>query len=68
MQNIVVPTDFSIMSFNALELAKSIAKKTDGTIYLIHVMEHIVRRYPGLENVVEDNFDDEPNTQLTEKS
>jgi len=36
---IIVPTDFSATSFNALKVAKNIAKKTNGEIILLHVIE-----------------------------
>lgn len=36
---IIVPTDFSITSYNALNLAKQMASLTDGEIHLIHVVE-----------------------------
>jgi len=67
MQNIVVPTDFSFISYNALDFAKKIAKKTDGTIYLIHVMEPIVGRYSSIGEFREDDLDDVYNAKLTEK-
>lgn len=42
MKTIVVPTDFSKCSENALQLAAQIAKKNNGTIKLIHVYERPV--------------------------
>ena len=36
---ILVPTDFSATSFNALKIAKNMAKKTNGEIILLHVIE-----------------------------
>jgi len=36
---IIVPTDFSATSLNALKVAKTIAKKTNGEIILLHVIE-----------------------------
>ena len=41
MKNILIPTDFSIKSFNALHMAKPIAKETGAIIYLVHILEEI---------------------------
>ena len=67
MQNVVVPTDFSYSSFNALELAKKIARKIDGTIYLIHVIEPFSDKYSGLRDIGEDDIDDSYTLRLREK-
>ncbi len=39
MKNILVPTDFSKLSINALEVAVEIAKKSNAEITLLHVVE-----------------------------
>lgn len=39
MKRILVPTDFSTHSDNALKIAAQIAKKTDGEIFLVHMLE-----------------------------
>jgi nucleotide-binding universal stress UspA family protein len=39
MKNILVPTDFSAESHNALEVALQLAKHTGGTVTLLHVLE-----------------------------
>ena len=67
MQNIIVPTDFSFISYNALEYAKMIAKKTDGTIFLVHVMEPISGKYSSTGEFMEDDLDDIYNKKLSEK-
>ena len=56
MQNIVVLTDFSYLSFNALELAKKIAEKMDGTIHLVHVIEAHSDHYVSIGEPIEDNL------------
>ena len=38
MKNILVPTDFSETANAAAEVAATIAKKTNSTIYLLHVV------------------------------
>lgn len=40
MQKILVPTDFSELSENALTLAVDIGRRTDAEVYLVHFMEH----------------------------
>lgn len=45
LKNILVPIDFSTYSINALKLAKEIAKKAEGTIYLLHVIEVPIEKY-----------------------
>ena len=67
MRNIIVPTDFSFISYNALEFAKMIAKKTDGTIFLVHVMEPISGKYSSTGEFIKDDLDDIYNTKLSEK-
>ncbi len=39
MKNILVPTDFSPDAHNALSVAAQLAKKTDSTIHLLHLLE-----------------------------
>lgn len=45
LKNILVPIDFSEYALNALTLAKQIAKKTRGTIYLLHIIEIPIDKY-----------------------
>ncbi len=40
MQKILVPTDFSKLSENALALAVDIGRRTDSEVFLVHFMEH----------------------------
>lgn len=40
MQKILVPTDFSKLSENALTLAVDIARRAEAEIYLVHFMDH----------------------------
>jgi nucleotide-binding universal stress UspA family protein len=55
---IVIPTDFSDVSQRALEYAKSIAKRYDSRLFLLHVTEPIkqvrscVRRAFGLKHLL----------------
>ena len=67
MQSIVVPTDFSFISFNALELAKKIAAKIDGTIYLVHVIEPFIDKYAGLKEIGTFDQDESFTSKLKEK-
>jgi len=39
MKNILVPTDFSDQAENALKVAAQLARKFDGEIYLLHMLE-----------------------------
>ena len=39
MKRILVPTDFSVQAENALKVAAQLAKKYDGEIYLLHMLE-----------------------------
>ncbi|MCX6170371.1 MAG: universal stress protein [Ignavibacteriales bacterium] len=39
LKNIIVPTDFSKLSFTALEYAKDVAEKMEAEIHLIYVLE-----------------------------
>jgi len=45
LKNILVPIDFSSYSINALKLAKEIADKAEGTVYLLHVIEVPIDKY-----------------------
>lgn len=67
MQNILVPTDFSIKSFNALKLAKELAKKTGGTIHLLHVVEPPYGGYSSMGESMEDSLDDVFTVKLAAK-
>lgn len=40
LKNIIVPTDFSKLSFSALEYARDLAELMDATIHLIHVQDN----------------------------
>ena len=44
MKTILVPTDFSKHAENALKVAAQIAKKNDGEIILLHMLELIYFR------------------------
>ena len=39
MKKILVPTDFSVQAENALKVAAQLAKKYQGEIYLLHMLE-----------------------------
>lgn len=39
IKNIIVPTDFSKLSFSAFEYAKDLAERMDATIHLVYVLE-----------------------------
>ncbi len=39
IKNIIVPTDFSKLSFSAFEYAKELAEKMDASIHLVYVLE-----------------------------
>ena len=39
LKNIIVPTDFSKLSFSAFQYAKDLAETMDATIHLIYVLE-----------------------------
>ncbi|MEO9804753.1 MAG: universal stress protein [Reichenbachiella sp.] len=67
MQNIIVPTDFSIKSFNALSLAKRIARKAKSTIYLVHVYQPPHSHYSVMGEVVKGEHDDIFAIKLIEK-
>ena len=45
LKNILVTIDFSTYSINALKLAKEIARKAEGIIYLLHVIEVPIDKY-----------------------
>lgn len=67
MKNIIVPTDFSIKSYNALNLAKTIAKRTKSTIHLIHVVEPIHGRFSSMGETLEEGLDDVFTLKLVKK-
>jgi nucleotide-binding universal stress UspA family protein len=67
MKNIIVPTDFSVKSYNAHLLGVKIAKKTKGTIHLIHVIEPISSMYSSMGESLEDDFNDIYVVKLIEK-
>ncbi len=64
MQNILVPTDFSIKALNALVVACRIAARTKGTVHLIHVVEPLLHRYDGLVEGVQEVLPDNTMDQL----
>lgn len=66
MKNIIVPTDFSKKSLNALEIAKRIAQKTKGNIHLLHVVEPVTSVYNSTGEFNHDNLDDFYMVQLIE--
>ncbi|MFA3783924.1 universal stress protein [Melioribacteraceae bacterium 4301-Me] len=39
IKNIIVPTDFSKLSYSAFEFARDLAEKNDAVIHLIHILE-----------------------------
>lgn len=39
IKNIIVPTDFSKLSYSAFDYAKDLAEKMDAKVHLIHVLE-----------------------------
>jgi universal stress protein A len=41
IKNIVVPTDFSKLSFSAFEYAKELAESTNAVIHIVYVLEKI---------------------------
>ncbi|MBI2967309.1 MAG: universal stress protein [Bacteroidetes bacterium] len=58
MKNIIVPTDFSDCSLNALVAASFIARKTGATIHLTHIYERPVYGFVDLfyDNVAEEKI------------
>lgn len=67
MQHIIVPTDFSIKSYNALIIAKRIARKCHARIHLIHFVEPLLSNYANLEHKIEDQLIDQYIHQLAER-
>lgn len=57
MKNIVVPTDLSPKAFNAFILATRIAKKTKGTIHLIHIVEPVSAHFSSAGEYDIDEFE-----------
>ncbi|MCR9249418.1 MAG: universal stress protein [bacterium] len=66
MKNIIVPTDFSLKSLNALEVAKRIARRTRGQIHLLHVIEPVTAMYRSTGELDYDDLDDFYMVQLIE--
>ncbi|MDW3197640.1 MAG: universal stress protein [Cytophagales bacterium] len=67
MHNIIVPTDFSIKSYNALRLAKRIASGTRGVIHIVHVVEPVSGQYSSMGENLGSTLDDVYIVQLVEK-
>ena len=71
MRTILVPTDFSKEADNALEVAVSVARHTDATINLLHVVESIYEdsyNTTGTSKPVEDSMDRLFVLKMVEKS
>ena len=65
MKKILVPTDFSVKSFNALQLAKEIAGRSGAQLDVIHVIENVaVGSFTSMGEVIDDPMDDIYMTQL----
>jgi len=56
MKKILVPTDFSEFALNATKLAAKIAKRTNATIYLLHVVDIPYRETGNLPHQSAQNF------------
>jgi nucleotide-binding universal stress UspA family protein len=56
MKKILVPTDFSEYALNATKLAAKIAKRTNATIYLLHVVDIPYRETGNLPHHTAQNF------------
>ncbi len=67
MKNIIVPTDFSLKSINALQFAKKIAQKTNGTIHLVNVVEPTPGTYSSTGEFLSDEFDDTFTLRLADR-
>jgi nucleotide-binding universal stress UspA family protein len=67
MENIIVATDFSIKSYNALIVAKKIARKANSTIHIVHVIEPVHGKYSIMGEYVDDPMDDLFMVKLVEK-
>ena len=73
IKNIIVPTDFSKLSFSAFEYAKDLAESTNATIHLVYVLEKIppflaVRSLDVTEDEVMKDMEEQANKQLAETS
>jgi len=71
IKNIIVPTDFSKLSFSAFEYAKNLAERMDATIHLIYVLEKTppflaVRSLDVTEEEVMKTMEDQAKKQLAE--
>lgn len=67
MNCIIVPTDFSSNSYNALELAKALATKSGGIIHLVHIMEPMSTRYFDVGDGLDYGLDEENASQLVKR-
>lgn len=71
IKNIIVPTDFSKLSFSAFEYAKNLAERMDATIHLIYVLEKTppflaVRSLDVTEEEVMKTMEEQAKKQLSE--
>ena len=57
MKNILVPIDFSNNSLNAITLAKQLARKTEGSITILHVVETPSKSYSSMEEFMEEDME-----------
>jgi nucleotide-binding universal stress UspA family protein len=57
MKNILVPIDFSNNSLNAIILAKQLARKTEGSVTILHVVEIPSRSYSSMGEILEDDME-----------
>ncbi|MEL7004136.1 MAG: universal stress protein, partial [Bacteroidota bacterium] len=69
MKRILVPSDLSDISENALQLASAIAAKTKAEIYLVHFMDHpFGDSFRTMGSKPDDNVDDLFTVQLLNKN
>lgn len=66
MQNIIVATDFSAKSLNALNMAVQIVERSNGCIHLIHVLQPVVGNYAKTLKLHEDLYDSDYLLRLAE--
>lgn len=71
IKNIIVPTDFSKLSFSAFEYARDLAERMDATIHLIYVLEKTppflaVRSLDVSEEEVMKSMEEQAKKQLAE--
>ena len=69
IKNIIVPTDFSELSYAAFEYAKGLAEQLDATVHLIYVLEKTppflaVRSLDVTEDEVMKNLEEQASKQL----